>query len=187
MSPQPTHRAKSTGPRTAAGKRASAKNALQHGLASGTILMDGEDPDAFENLTQHLVADFKPKNAVETILVTQMAKHHWLANRALRLQAEVLSSENRKRGEIPASLSVLLRYQNANQRGFRQCLETLNSLRKQELAAAKQFVSQPAKTPRPQPATTPQPEPVADPEAMRAFLAASPALAQIAQQCGFGV
>ena len=44
----------STGPRTDEGKAIASQNSLKHGLASGTLLIPGEDPAAYEAL----VADF---------------------------------------------------------------------------------------------------------------------------------
>ena len=57
MAPQPApkHSHKSTGPRTASGKAASSQNALRHGLASGTILIPGEDPEQLAALQQALI------------------------------------------------------------------------------------------------------------------------------------
>jgi hypothetical protein len=38
----------STGPRTAAGKAISSQNALKHGLASGRLIIEGEDPADYQ-------------------------------------------------------------------------------------------------------------------------------------------
>ncbi|MDQ6678296.1 MAG: hypothetical protein M3Z09_13500 [Acidobacteriota bacterium] len=140
MSPQPAKPAKSTGPRTEAGKAASSQNALRHGLASGAILIPGEDPAEFQTLEQALFEQHQPANATETLLVADLAKHHWLKDRALRLQAETLAAA--KPGELPATFAVFLRYQSTNERAFHKALATLNGLRKEQLAQERQFVSQ---------------------------------------------
>ena len=44
----------STGPRTAAGKAASAKNALTHGLTSKQVVLDTEDASAFDSFGNDL-------------------------------------------------------------------------------------------------------------------------------------
>ncbi len=182
MTPQPVPAKpnRSTGPRTKEGKAASSKNALRHGLASGALVMPGEDPAAYASLEQSLLAQFQPANPVETILVTEMAQHHWLANRAIRLQSEVLSPTNRKRGEIPDSLAVLHRYQISNQRAFHKCLATINAMRKEQLAAEKQFVSQRANQPLRQ-------AEFSSPDASKdsGFPSNSPLFAQIARDCGY--
>lgn len=66
----------SSGPRTPAGKAASSRNSLKHGLASGTLLLPDEDPAEFAALHQSLIADHAPANATEELLVHDMAKHH---------------------------------------------------------------------------------------------------------------
>lgn len=123
----PTH---ATGPRTKAGKATSSQNALKHGLASGTLLLPDEDPAEFEALHQSLITDHAPTSATETLVVHDMAKHHWLMDRAIRLQVEAFTTNDMNK------LAVLLRYQNANHRAFHKSLAILLSNRKQ-------FVSQP--------------------------------------------
>ncbi len=133
----------STGPRTEAGKAASSQNALRHGLASGTLLIPGEDPEQFAALRDGLFTHYQPAGVIETLLVEDMARHHWLKDRALRLQGEALAIA--PPGEIPASFAVLLRYQTTNERAFHKALATLEALRHQQLAISKtqqQFVSQ---------------------------------------------
>jgi hypothetical protein len=97
------------GPRTQAGKAASSKNSFKHGLASGRILIEGEDPTAFEALVVDLEADYQPATETEALLVHDLAKFHWLSDRAIRLQAEAFAASAWP--EVPASLNVLIRYQ----------------------------------------------------------------------------
>ena len=97
------------GPRTQAGKAASSKNSFKHGLASGRILIEGEDPAAFEALVSDLEADYQPATETEALLVHDLAKFHWLADRAIRLQAVAFAASALP--EMPASLNVLIRYQ----------------------------------------------------------------------------
>jgi hypothetical protein len=97
------------GPRTQAGKAASSRNSFKHGLASGRILIEGEDPAAFEALVADLEADYQPATETEALLVHDLAKFHWLADRAIRLQAVAFAASALP--EVPASLNVLIRYQ----------------------------------------------------------------------------
>jgi len=120
---------KSTGPRTESGKAISSQNALRHGLASSAILIPGEDPEQFAALQDGLIAQYKPRDLTEELLIIDMAKHHWLKDRALRLQGEALALA--KPGELPATFAVLLRYQTANDRAFHKALTALQTLRKQ--------------------------------------------------------
>ena len=133
----------STGPRTEAGKAASAQNALRHGLSSSTLLIPGEDPEAYAALRNGFLTHYQPTDVIEALLVEDLARHHWLKDRAIRLQGEALAIA--PPGEIPATFAVLLRYQTTNERAFHKALATLQALRKQELATEKkqqQFVSQ---------------------------------------------
>ena len=100
------------GPRTDAGKAASSKNSFKHGLASGRILIEGEDPAEFEALVAGLEADYRPATETEALLVHDLAKFHWLADRAIRLQAVAFAASALP--EMPASLSVLIRYQTSS-------------------------------------------------------------------------
>jgi hypothetical protein len=125
----PTH---ATGPRTEAGKAASSRNSLKHGLASGTLLLPGEDPAEFAALLQSLIADHVPASATEELLVYDMAKYHWLTDRAIRLQIAALAANDLNQ------LALFLRYQTANHRAFHKSLTALQTLRK----SGKQFVSQ---------------------------------------------
>ena len=132
------------GPRTQAGKAASSKNSFKHGLASGRILIEGEDPAEFEALVADLEADYQPATETEALLVHDLAKFHWLADRAIRLQAVAFAASALP--EMPASLNVLIRYQTTNQRAFQTTLKSLQALQKERKAAVPQsgeFVSQP--------------------------------------------
>jgi hypothetical protein len=121
------------GPRTAEGKAASSRNSFKHGLASGQILIEGEDPDAFDSLVADLEADYQPATETEALLVHDLAKFHWLADRAIRLQALAFASAAFASAvpEIPASLNVLIRYQTTNQRAFQTTLKSLQVLQKE--------------------------------------------------------
>ncbi|MDQ6679331.1 MAG: hypothetical protein M3Z09_18770 [Acidobacteriota bacterium] len=130
----------STGPRTEAGKAASSQNALRHGLASGTIIVPGEDPEAFQSLAASLKKLYAPANTMEELLVADMARHHWLKDRAMRLQDEGIA--NAPAGELPANFAVLLRYQATNERAFHKALATLTTLQKQRKSDHREFVSQ---------------------------------------------
>ncbi len=131
----------STGPKTSEGKLASSRNSLKHGLASGEIIIAGEDPAAFEALLRDLLEEHQPANATEELLINEMARSYWLTQRAIRLQNECFTSE----GIDEKRLSLLLRYQTTHERAFHKALSTFLSLRREEARLAR-FVSQPATT-----------------------------------------
>ncbi len=141
MSPQPALQPNaSTGPKTEAGKAASSQNALRHGLASGTVVVPGEDPEAFQAFADSFKKHYAPANAIEEVLVADMARHHWLKDRAMRLQDEGIA--NAPAGELPANFAVLLRYQTTNERAFHKAFATLTTLQKERKSEQRQFVSQ---------------------------------------------
>jgi hypothetical protein len=125
------------GPRTAEGKAASSRNSFKHGLASGQILIEGENPDAFDSLVADLENDYQPATETEALLVHDLAKFHWLADRAIRLQALAFASAAFASAvpELPASLNVLIRYQTTNQRAFQTTLKSLQALQKERIKA----------------------------------------------------
>jgi len=151
--PQPSSRAAinranaahSTGPRSPEGKLASSRNSLKHGLASGQLIIPGEDPAAFDALLQSLLEDHQPANSTEELLVQEIAQSYWLAQRALRLQNDCFAD-----GQIDEKrLALFLRYHSTHQRAFHKALNTLLRLQKDRCPAPRRtpahvsgFVSQ---------------------------------------------
>ena len=60
---------KSTGPRTAEGKRASAPNATKHGLFAQNTPVREEDRPAFLEFSDKIQADLQPQGPTETFFV----------------------------------------------------------------------------------------------------------------------
>jgi hypothetical protein len=114
----------STGPATEEGKARSARNNFRHGLASGQLIVPGEDPAEFEALSEDLFHEHQPATPTEENLVLSMAQHFWLGQRAIRLQNEAFAA-----GGSVAQLSLLLRYQTSNQRAYSRCFTDLFKLR----------------------------------------------------------
>src|SRR5437762_8934179 len=127
----------STGPRSVEGKLGSSRNSLKHGLASGTLLIPGEDAAAFEALRNALIEEHQPANETETLLVHEIAQSYWLTQRAIRLQNECFTFE----GVDQKQLSLLLRYQTTHERAFYKALNTL--LRLKQSRAREQAVGKP--------------------------------------------
>jgi hypothetical protein len=86
---------KSTGPRTAEGKRRSSQNARKHGLYSNAnffwdaALALGEDPRDFERLLKGLVLARQPADTLEMVLVEDIALLVWKKARLDRAEAAV--------------------------------------------------------------------------------------------------
>ncbi len=137
---------RSTGPRTSKGKSVASRNSFKHGLASGQILVPGEDPAEFATLLANLMDNHQPANATEEILVREMVDAHWLIARASRLQANCFSN-----GEIDTkALALFMRYRATYERAFYKALNTLLKLQKESArklhgevkVSEQQFVSQ---------------------------------------------
>jgi len=85
----------STGPRTGAGKRRSSQNAYKHGLYSNAgffcdaAIALGEDPREFERLLKGLMLARQPADALEMVLVEDIALLVWKKARLDRAEAAV--------------------------------------------------------------------------------------------------
>lgn len=81
----------STGPKSDAGRAASRRNALKHGLTARSLIIEGEDPDLFEDLRTSLFATYQPTGVVEDQLVDMMAGILWRLRRVPALEAAAFS------------------------------------------------------------------------------------------------
>ncbi len=127
--------AHSTGPRTLMGKLASFRNSLKHGLASGQVIIPGENASAFEALLTALLDEHQPADPTAELLVNEIAQSYWLAQRALRLQNECFTDV----GIDDKRLSLYMRYHTTHERAFHKALNTLMKIKKEQ---ARGFVSQ---------------------------------------------
>jgi hypothetical protein len=99
---------KSTGPRSARGKRQVARNASKRGLLTDLFIESmrdlGEDPPAFASLHRGFADSLRPANLLEEALVADLAKLWWKKARAERAQSayqvrelEKLEQEHRQK------------------------------------------------------------------------------------------
>ncbi len=125
---------KSTGPRTPEGKARARDNALKHVLFATTLLIKGEDPEAYHALVDDLVEEFEPIGTMENLLLSRMSEHHWQSRRAtINLSKQLESSgedDNAKR------ISLALRCQTTADRGFYRALNELRKAQKERRVAA---------------------------------------------------
>jgi hypothetical protein len=84
--------AKSTGPRTAAGKIQSSRNSRRYGIHSKTLFSRlrglGEDPRDFEKQHRAIYVALKPNDTFEEMLVEDMVALRWRRLRILRAETE---------------------------------------------------------------------------------------------------
>jgi len=72
---------RSTGPKTPEGKAAVRFNSLRHGALAQTVVLPGEDAEAFENLRNEVWANYSPVGPIEEFLVTRTANIMWRLQR----------------------------------------------------------------------------------------------------------
>ena len=72
-----------SGPKTAAGKERSSRNALKHGITSSQLfVLQNENPFAWQELLDDCVARHAPQGPLEMSLVREMAFCRWRQQRA---------------------------------------------------------------------------------------------------------
>ncbi|MCR9061332.1 MAG: hypothetical protein NXI02_28650 [Rhodobacteraceae bacterium] len=81
---------RSMGPRTAAGKRVASRNAQRHGVLSGRLFLDDEDPDEFALLVAELQGSLNPVGALEAVLVERIAVTIWRQHRLVAAETATL-------------------------------------------------------------------------------------------------
>src|SRR5215831_3019629 len=77
---------KSTGPKTEAGKQASRRNAVRHGLAAETVIGVLEDAEDYKAFEAAITADYDAQSAVERELVLRLASILWRLRRATTIE-----------------------------------------------------------------------------------------------------
>jgi len=85
--------ARSTGPRTDAGKLITRDNALKHALASRHLILEEEDPADYESLRADLLDHYQPQDPPEALLLDQFAQSAWRLQRVRRLETATFSKE----------------------------------------------------------------------------------------------
>jgi hypothetical protein len=148
--------ARSRGPKTAAGKARSARNALKRGLCAQKLLvLPDEDAAAFKALEATLVAELAPQGALEAVLAQRVVSGAWRLARADRMEAELLASRRGRDGDLglalvrdgngTKSLETLLRYRGAALAEFMRALRTLQALQAEARAGAGLSAAPPAR------------------------------------------
>src|SRR6516162_9165399 len=77
---------KSTGPKTEAGKQASRRNAVRHGLTAETVISALEDAEDYNAFEAAIIADYDAQSAVERELVLRLASILWRLRRATTME-----------------------------------------------------------------------------------------------------
>ena len=78
---------KSTGPKTAVGKRMSSRNGSKLGIFSRELLLPGEDVVDLQMLARAIRADLNPSGPVEFALVEIVISALWRLRRLLKIES----------------------------------------------------------------------------------------------------
>jgi hypothetical protein len=100
----------STGPVTAAGKAASARNAVRHGLRGSAIEVLPEESAWLASLQESLAARWRPADETEESLVQALAVLELKLARLDALELRALTGEAAEDGPKLPSLNTLVRY-----------------------------------------------------------------------------
>jgi hypothetical protein len=87
---------KSTGPRSAEGKRRASMNALKHGVCSSSPVLPGECGTTFNTFAEEVRADLRPRTAVEITLVQHITCALWRLQRMGDVERAVLRIERER-------------------------------------------------------------------------------------------
>ena len=106
------------------------KNALRYDLLSGSLVLPGESTARFMELMNSFVAQLKPANDLEFVLVGNMAMAHWRQLRAASLlKSEIENGMARLEGPSPNRAAEVLKDPG----------NTLKTLQKDEMTYERQF------------------------------------------------
>jgi glucose/arabinose dehydrogenase len=102
---------RSTGPRTAAGKRRSSQNALKHGLCSRYAVLDGECPATYAIFVREIEEELQPRTTMQRALLPHLANLMWRLDRLPEAQVRMFKQELGKcaKNETISSAEVLAR------------------------------------------------------------------------------
>jgi hypothetical protein len=120
---------KSTGPRTAAGKKKSSQNARKHGLYSRYLIPDrrSESSRAFQSMLKDFILEMQPKNSLDRVWVERIVLSLWRLQGAYRLEARAAQGDSES-APLPAlnCLPKLVRYENMLDRQFQSAYAAFN-------------------------------------------------------------
>ena len=84
---------KSTGPKTAEGKRKVSQNARKHGLFASPIMIRGEDQGQFDLHRDGFLGEMRPVGPAESMLAERVVNLAWRLKRADRMQDQALKMQ----------------------------------------------------------------------------------------------
>jgi hypothetical protein len=101
---------KSTGPTSVTGRNVVRKNALKHGLTAETLVVEGEDAEAFRQMADAHLAVFRPRNDVELEFARTFTLAAWRRQRCASTETGMVNQYIRvtqRAVEVTAQQDVL--------------------------------------------------------------------------------
>jgi hypothetical protein len=86
---------RSTGPRTAEGKKAVRLNALKYGMTAEVIVLPHESAPDYHEIRAALIDSYAPANSHELMLVDQIAAGYWRTIRSRRFETAMFDNQLR--------------------------------------------------------------------------------------------
>jgi len=144
--------ARSTGPKTSAGKERARRNALRHGMTGAQLVVFDEKAEDFARFNESLRAALAPADEFEEQLVERIVICHWRLRRTGRVEAAIINGGGRSfrgrgfpprahAGFVDAShlMESLSRYERAIERALQRAY--LNLERRQARRAGEPVVA----------------------------------------------
>ena len=163
----------SSGPRTAAGKSASAANSLKHGLYAKSVVIPGEDPADYEQHAAGYWLRFVPGTPEEEFQVETLVEESWKRRRYSRIEAALMTRIIENAGPADNPLGFVFSAENPDSRLLERIIRAREACtrawdrafrRLQDLLATRAdrpVLPEPARTLAPLPAKTAEPPKVA--------------------------
>ena len=82
---------KSTGPKTIEGKQRTAMNAVKHNLTGQSLILQPDEMDAYNRLTNALISDLKPRTELECQTVQKLIDAHFRMNRLAGVENNIFN------------------------------------------------------------------------------------------------
>jgi len=101
---------KSKGPTSVSGRSVARRNALKHGLTAETLVVEGEDAEAFQLMAEAHLAVFRPRNDVELEFANTFTLAAWRRRRCASTEAAMVNHhirETRHNAEVIARQDAL--------------------------------------------------------------------------------
>jgi hypothetical protein len=121
---------KSTGPRTKAGKTASAKNAATHGLTARELVITPGERQVYQDMVAAHRADLKPYGALQETVFGQLIAAAWNLRRVRTLQAALFDGavDPLDNPELDTRYDRLARYEQRFERALYRAIAELRRL-----------------------------------------------------------